>query len=469
MIDEIGFCAGCNALRPLVSAACPECGQDLAPAKPPYDLGITTTLEADRFQSSTPSPSGPRAEDDLLGKDLGGYRIESLAGYGGMARVYRARHLSLGRQCAVKALDPALAAKAPDYVDQFLAEARAAAALVHPNIVTVHNVVEAENRHLIELEWVEGNPLGRTLLHRSGSSPLAVCRIMVQVAAGLAAAHQRGVVHRDVKPSNVLLGRSGIAKLADFGLAKRIHSSSQTWMAGTPYFMAPELFAGDRATTQSDVYAAAVTFFYLLTGTLPFRAPSLRQVIALHSEAPVPDARLLRRELPDRAAEILSRGLAKKPGDRHRDAAELHAEIGALVGSLRQLDDLVTESLSGVDAQPERLDRDRFEVQVRLAGGRRQRVLIERVDSELTGDRLLRISSPCAPADPSYFRRALEVNGRVDHGALAIQSVDGRPYFVMRNSYPWATCDPDELRQSVLTIATEADQVEAVFHDEDRH
>jgi hypothetical protein len=161
--------------------------------------------------------------------------------------------------------------------------------------------------------------------------------------------------------------------------------------------------------------------------------------------------------------------LAKRPGDRFRDASELHTELRGFLGSLRDLAQLVDEALTGIAAERRAIDTDHYEVTVQLAGGRTQRVLVESVRSELSGDRLIRISSPCAPVDDSFLRRALEVNGRVDHGALAIQNVDGQPYFVMRSSYPWDTCDTQELRNSVVTIATEADQVEAVLQESDTH
>ena len=464
---RIGLCYGCN--QSYVGAVeCPQCGQELVDApEAGGELDQTTTLEG----SLRAAAAGGHGQADLAGRTLGGYEFHSLAGEGGMARVYRGRHAALERLCAIKVLHPALAEQAPKYVEQFVGEARAAAGLVHPNIVTVHNIVEAEGLHMIEMEWVEGAALGRTLLAAPGRDAGGATRVMAQVAAGLAAAHEQGLVHRDIKPSNVLVKRNGTAKLADFGLAKQVLAGSSVGegLAGTPYFMAPELFRGKSATPSSDVYAAGVTYFYLLAGQLPFRAAALSEMARLHQDGPIPDVRSSGKSAPEGARELLARCLAKESAERFADGGELLKELQELAAGFRDLRELIHESLAGLDTGIEPLSEGGYEVTVALDKGRRQRVLIQRVDSELEKVSLLRISSPCAPVDDSYLRRALELNGRVDHGALAISRIDGRSYFVMRNAYPWATCDPEELRYSVMTIAAEADRVEELLLGGDRH
>lgn len=464
MVATPFYCRQCNQRINASgeAAACPRCGHTLSAWKD------QVTLEADGRDRQAAEWGGGEA-DELVGSRLATYWIERFLGQGGMARVYRAKHLTLERPCAIKVMQASLASE-PQAVDKFMAEARAAAALVHPHVVTLHTIGEDRQRHYIEMEYVDGQSLARLL---DASGPLDVTlatRFMVQISSALAAAHQMGMVHRDIKPANVMVTRDGVAKLADFGLAKRVGGAlgaeRTAVIAGTPHYMAPELFQGQMADTRSDVYAMGVTYFSLLTGQLPIEANSLSELIRLH----VRPAELRLDALApagDGPRRVIERCLAYHANQRYRDAAELCEEFRALYGSLRSLGSLLRESLTGVQATIEG-GGDQFTVTVPLPGGRSQKVHVATCRGSNVSEELVRIYSVCAPIRECYFRRALELNADICHGAIAIQDVDGRPHFVMSDAYPRATCDPHEVRQSVLTIARHADRVEQLLTGSDR-
>lgn len=463
MSAKVLFCTGCNE-KFKVSAedeTCPQCGQTLVQAD-----GATTQDYFDLQARGTYAPGGTAkvdADDSLVGRHLGTYLIDAFLGKGGMARVYRAKHLMLERLCAIKVLNPELAARNADYIDMFLSEARAAASLVHPHVVTIHTIGRDEGMHYLEMEFVLGRSLQNLIDSQGPLDPLHATHIMVQICSALAEAHRRGMVHRDVKPANVLVTESGVAKLADFGLAKRVVASHRTPtgqpLQGTPYYMAPELFDGQSADRRTDVYASGVTFFYLLTGRLPFVDPSFTDLAIKHATEPVPEIQQLRTQVPDMIAAVVGRCLAKDPQQRFADASELHAELRAVYGAQRSLESLVQEALAGLDIEWHG-DADRFIARVSLPNERSQTVWVQASPGVALAQQVVKIYSICCPAVESYYRRALELNALIPHGSIAIELIDGQPHFVMGNTYPRATCDPEEIRDSLLTIARYADEVE---------
>ncbi|MCA9582552.1 MAG: serine/threonine protein kinase, partial [Myxococcales bacterium] len=203
---------------------------------------------------------------------LGRYRIVRRLARGGMGVVYLARNLRLQRLCALKVLSPRQSLQHIDYVERFEHEGRAAAALVHPNIVTTHAIGCVGDLHFLEMEYVSGQSLQKEIDRTRGIGPLRTTQMAVGIAEGLSVAHRLGIVHRDLKPDNVLVTPAGLPKIADFGLAKQIHSASlgKTRLAGTPHFMASELFDGAEATPASDVFALGVCCYLMLTGCYPF-------------------------------------------------------------------------------------------------------------------------------------------------------------------------------------------------------
>jgi serine/threonine-protein kinase len=472
MFQTVLFCHGCNEKFAVQEGdrLCPHCGQTLAALADAPTQEFTDLAARGTYVAGT--AEGPEGDDSLVGRRLATYQIEAFLGKGGMARVYRASHLMLDRPCAIKVLNPQLVARNPDMLHMFFAEARSAAVLIHPHVVTVHTIGQDEGLHFIEMEYVVGRSLQRLVEARKELELTHATRLMVQTCSALAEAHRIGMVHRDLKPSNILVTDTGLAKLADFGLAKRVVNlpgpGQGRGLVGTPYFMAPELFQGHSANTRSDVYAMGVTYFYLLTGRLPFLDTSVTNLARKHAEEAVPDLAQLRPGLPHDAISIINRCLAKRDEDRYSDAGHLRSDLEQLLRQLRDTDSLVREALSGLDVQWQGAG-DRFQVLVRLPDGRTQHVFIEAGSSGALPDRLVKIYSLCAPMSESYYRRALELNADIPHGSIAIQSISGAPHFVMVNSYPRSTCDPEEVRHSVLAIARWADDVEKALTGSDRN
>jgi serine/threonine-protein kinase len=398
--------------------------------------------------------------DSLIGKRLDQYQIEALLGKGSMARVYRARHLALDRVCALKILDPRLVARQPGLREQFWAEARSAANLNHPHVVTIHSLGSSDGYSFIEMEYVPGaTSLKEWVIRRGPLEPLPGSRLVRQVVMGLDAAHQAGLVHRDVKPANVLLTHLGYAKLADFGLSRPLVGMSAERLAGTPTFMAPELFQGAPASARSDIYAVGVMLFYLLSGRLPFVSDSIRTIIRLHRNEPVPDIRALVPGLPEGLLPIFERCLAKHPADRYETAGELADALRVSIQGLRDTESLLRESLQGVDCFFQG-SRDNFRIILPQQEGKRlQEVLVEAV-SDRKGERYLSVFSVCGPADPAHYAQALALNARLTYGSLSIRRVLDTDMFVMVRTFPRDHVRTRELRDAILEIARQSDRLE---------
>jgi serine/threonine-protein kinase len=403
------------------------------------------------------------AVNELLDQRLGNYWIESFLGDGGMARVYLARHLTLERPCAIKVLRPSVAARDPGAVELFLAEARAAAALVHPHVVALHTIGHEMGYHFIEMEFVDGASLAHLLGVEGAASATEATRWMVEVSSALGMAHGHGIIHRDIKPANIMISLDRRTKLADFGLAKRLvarlEGREARSLAGTPQYMAPELFFGVAADCRSDIYSMGVTYYRLLTGRLPVEFASIADVVRVHSAPAEVNLDSIREGAGEAASRLLRRCLAYDRLERFSSAVELHDAFRAVYGSLRSLESLAREAVAETGVQLEG-SGDQFVAKVPLEGGRFQRVCLEIADDSGSSDQVITLYSVCAPIDSRYFRRALELNSRIPHGSIAIQNVRGEPHFVMSNSYPRNTCDPEEIRRSLFTIAKYADEWE---------
>jgi serine/threonine protein kinase len=407
-------------------------------------------------------PDGFPEEDDLAGRNFAQYRMGAVLGRGTMGRVYRAEHIGLRRICAIKVVNPGLVAREPQTLDQFWAEARAIAGQIHPNIVTVHNLGTDRGYHFIEMEYVPGGVSLKEQVVRGGAmTPETATRLVRQVALALDAAHRSGLIHRDVKPANVLLTPDRNAKLADFGLARRLADGDtrRGRLAGTPTFMAPELFAGAPASPATDLYAVGVMYFYLLTARLPYTAEQLVKLISLHRKAPIPDVRRLAPNVPDEAAAMLTRLLAKDPLDRPRTAGEVAEELRRLAAHLRDTDELINEAIDGLGALVQHGRRDQYRIVFPVPGNRLQEVYIEVVPGP-RGERLLTIFSVCGIASARHFEFALKLNAALTHGSISIREVNGEPMFVMSRSFLRANVTSAEVRAAVKEIARQGDQVE---------
>lgn len=255
---------------------------------------------------------------------LGGYQVIEEIGEGGMAKVYRARQPSLNRDVAVKVLPDSLAAE-PGFRERFQQEAVAVARLRHPNILAVHDFGQAEGTSYLVTEYVQGSTLDREI---KGPLPLGeVVRRLQPIADAIDHAHRHGVLHRDVKPANIFVTEDGVPILGDFGLARMAQSDSHLTQTGTiigtPAYMAPEQCEGLPASPATDVYALATIAYQMLTGELPFSAPTpMRMLLTkMHEQPSVP--RTIVPALPAAAVAALLKGLAVKPEERFQTAAEL--------------------------------------------------------------------------------------------------------------------------------------------------
>ncbi|HEX2316962.1 MAG TPA: protein kinase, partial [Thermomonospora sp.] len=258
----------------------------------------------------------------LVGTDLGDYHIESLIGWGGMSEVYRARDRRLGRQVALKVLAPQLATD-DRFRQRFVRESRLVASIDHPHIIPIFEAGETGGLLFIAMRYVQGRDL-RALLDEAGPLPLGRAnRLLSQVGAALDAAHEHGLVHRDVKPANILVtgdAHGGHAYLCDFGLTKNTDSlgglTSQGQFMGTPRYVAPEQITGDQVDPRADVYAFGCVAYEVLTGVPPFQRESQLALLYAHlSDTPRPMS-ALRPGLPPAADEVMGRALAKAPADR---------------------------------------------------------------------------------------------------------------------------------------------------------
>lgn len=281
------------------------------------------------------------------GCELAGYRIETLIGRGGMGEVYRARQLSLERTVALKILDPRLALRDPAFARRFIAEAHAAGRFNNPAIVRVHDVGEAPAPAALAargvpriaylcMEFVAGESLQERLRRQERGDPALVARVMRGMAAALQYAESEGIIHRDIKPDNIMLAEDGAVKLADLGLAvpegggedppRDAHGRAR--VLGTPLYMSPQQALGEALDGRSDQYSLGATLFHLLTGHPPFHG-SAREVLRAHVHDPVPDPATQAPAVPEPWRRLCRRLLAKEPAGRFPTAAALRAAVEA--------------------------------------------------------------------------------------------------------------------------------------------
>lgn len=268
-----------------------------------------------------------RALDDLTGTKLGDYHLLRLLGRGAMAAVYLAEQGSLARRVAVKVLNADLAREGT-YVERFQHEARSAASIVHAHIVQVYEVGVSAERHYLAQEYVPGGTLGQ-LVERDGPlTPTKTLQVMWQVAEALSAAAEKGLVHRDIKPDNLMLDRSGAVKVADFGLARLSEAATpritrEGITLGTPLYMSPEQVEGRQVDSRSDLYSLGVTAYHLLSGEPPFVGETALAVAVRHLNEAPPSIHTRRDALPASLADVIHRLMAKSPDERYASPSAL--------------------------------------------------------------------------------------------------------------------------------------------------
>jgi eukaryotic-like serine/threonine-protein kinase len=272
----------------------------------------------------------PRDAQVLAGR----YELGPLLGAGGMARVYLATDRVLERTVAVKVLSPPYD-RDPAFVERFRREARAAAALNHPNIVAIFDSGSAAGVHYLVMEYVQGQTLAELLRRQGVLAPGRAVEVARWVCQALAAAHAQGLVHHDVKPANVLVSQMGVVKVADFGIATAVGTPTPTGGAallGTAAYLSPEQAQGRQVDARSDVYALGCVLYELLTGAPPFVADSPMAVLAQQvAEAPTPPSQRNRQVGPDLEAVVMT-ALAKQPARRYQTAEAMGQELERVAG-----------------------------------------------------------------------------------------------------------------------------------------
>jgi serine/threonine-protein kinase len=283
----------------------------------------------------------------LEGKTLGKYRLIEQLGRGGFASVYKAYHARLDRYVAVKVLHPHLV-EGEDFLSRFEREARAVATLRHPNIVIVHDFDVESNIYYMIMEFIDGLSMKEKLVELNTSKmflPLSdVGGIMGNVTSALDYAHDCGMLHRDVKPSNVILNSVGEAFLTDFGIARILSSTQFTAtgaLIGTPAYMSPEQGQGLSVSPASDVYSLGVMLYEFLTGRVPFDADTPLAVIFKHISDPLPSIRTIRPDLPEALERVIYKSLAKDPEDRFKSPGEMMALLNDILAQISKSETVI--------------------------------------------------------------------------------------------------------------------------------
>ncbi len=342
---------------------------------------------------------------ELKGEPLRGYRLLEQVGEGAFGIVYRATQPQIGREVAIKAVPPELA-NHPDFVRRFEREAQIVARLEHPHIVPLYDYWREPDAAYLVMRFLRGGSL-EDLLRDGPLEPARAAAILDQIAGALAAAHRQGIVHRDVKPGNVLLDEEGNAYLTDFGVALDAGSperSSGTMMRGTPAYLSPEQIRLDPASPQSDVYALGVVAYEMLAGAHPFPESSLAALLDHHMADALPSIRDVRPELPPAVDRVIARATAKDTEARFPDALELAAAFrAALEGALEVREPIgeIRNPYKGLRAFREADAGDFFG---REAVTQR---LLRRLEEDEPGSRFLAVVGPSGSGKSSVVRAGL--------------------------------------------------------------
>ncbi|HZL86214.1 MAG TPA: protein kinase [Candidatus Krumholzibacteria bacterium] len=320
------ICPRCGSINTDAAEICASCGADLFSDAP-----------------TLPAPSsGPRAEnlgewrrrrESLtlpIGFEIGKrYRVVTFLGRGGMGAVYRVHDRELERDVSLKLISSEMDEN-PLVQESFKREIQLSSIVTHRNVLRVYDLGESEGVKFLTMQYVDGEDLAH-LLRREG--PLPVDRavgIFLQICEGVAAAHEQGVLHRDLKPQNVMVDQAGHAYVTDFGLARSSHQSSLAAsgaVMGTPDYMSPEQVRGQQVDSRTDIYALGVMFFQMLIGKLPFQGASSYEVMMQRVQHEAPSVRALNPEVPERFAKLVQKCLSMNPEDRYRSVQEVVADL----------------------------------------------------------------------------------------------------------------------------------------------
>jgi serine/threonine protein kinase len=290
----------------------------------------TTPLRGSSSSANKPLPK-PAEEEDLSGSTLGSYRLVRKIAEGGMGQVYEAMQTKLDRKVALKILTDRLARR-PEFMQRFEREAKAAAALNHPNLVQVHDFGESDGRLYLIMEYIEGQDLSARVA-QMGRLPVAeALNVIEQAALALKAAHDKSIIHRDIKPANLLRTSDGRIKVSDLGLAKVLTDDSDLTATGagmgSPHFLAPEQASdASQVDHRADIYSLGITLFFLVTGKRPYEGPTAYSVVLAHANKPLPSGLELGIELPEEVEAFIQRLTAKNPADRYQSYDALLSDL----------------------------------------------------------------------------------------------------------------------------------------------
>ncbi|WP_040948595.1 Stk1 family PASTA domain-containing Ser/Thr kinase, partial [Gorillibacterium massiliense] len=266
----------------------------------------------------------------MIGQTLSGrYEIIEIIGGGGMALVYRARDILLNRIVAVKVLRPQFVHD-EEFIQRFRREGQSAAALSHPNIVSIYDVGQRGDIHFIVMEYVEGTTLNDLIKERAPLQVEEAVNIASQICDALDHAHSNQIIHRDIKPHNILIGRNGRVKVTDFGIARAGASSSITQtgsVVGSVHYFSPEHAKGTLAGAKSDLYSLGIVLYQMLTGKLPFSGESPVSVALKHLQENVPEPRKVNPLIPQSVENVILKAMRKNPDNRYQSAREMLADL----------------------------------------------------------------------------------------------------------------------------------------------
>ena len=326
-MSQVLTCPNCGATAEIGEGI--ESGQFVcAKCKSTVGFGPGTTMVLDRTE----------VNDDLVGKTLAGYEVKKLLGAGGMGKVYLARQISIDRPVALKILAARLAEN-ENFTKRFIREAQAAGRLLHPNLVTVFDAGKENNTYFFSMEYVKGEPASKLIFETGRIAPVEALRIVRQVAEALRCAFEHGIIHRDIKPDNIMITPSGLVKLADLGLAKQIESESGESgltvagaVMGTPHYLAPEQARNSKDVDQrADIYSLGCTLYHMLTGCVPFSGSSTYEILRKHEieepEFPADSA------VPESVQQLVRNMMAKDADDRPQTPTDVVAAVNQILGT----------------------------------------------------------------------------------------------------------------------------------------
>ena len=307
------------------------------------------------------------AKEEPITLDIPGYQIVERIGRGGMGTVYKSRQLSMDRIVALKVLNDRYT-NDEKFIKRFIREARSAGRLSHPNVIHVHDVSEANGVHYFTMEHVDGTTVKRLLKKKGRLKIDKALDIVLQAAKALEYAHENAIVHRDIKPDNLMLTKDGVVKLADLGIAKTFdegieEGDKQRKVFGTPHYMAPEQALGKEIDARADIYSLGATFYHILTGSTPFEGPTVTDVLKAHIQDSLPAVQEKAPEVPDSIVFIVERMMAKSVDKRYASMNALIEDIEKVVADreadIQRLDAGESSVMSVAKVAPQKKRRRR--------------------------------------------------------------------------------------------------------------